>query len=320
MRAVIGTLAAAAILASTAWTAAVPPPPIADDSLRSSSVPPGPFPKVIVDPLGVRAPIAAPPKRIVSLALSSDEMLLELVSPDRLAGLTYLIDDASTTPSHALAPSSAARVTEEDPEALLSLAPDLVVSAGYTRAEPIVLLEAARVPVLGVGPLVSLDDVLQSIVTLGDAVGEPARASALVTTLRARIEAVGARERPARAPRVLVWEGGFTYGRATMPDDLVRRAGGADVASEAGLRGPVAITEEAAVALAPDVIVVPIEDATPRPRDRSLLGDAPVWRAVAAVREGRVYGVPRAWIGSVSHHAIRALEALGDILRDERQP
>jgi iron complex transport system substrate-binding protein len=320
MRAVVATLAAGAILASTAWTAAVPPPPVADDSLRASSVPSGSFPKVIVDPLGVRATIAASPKRIVSLALSSDEMLLELVPPDRLVGLTYLIDDVSTTPSHALAPSTAARVTEEDPEALLALGPDLVVSAGYTRAEPIVLLEAAHVPVMGAGPLASLDDVLRAIVALGDAAGEPARAIALVTALRARMEAVEARERPARAPRVLVWEGGFTYGRATMPDDLVRRAGGVDVASEAGLRGPVPITEEAAVALAPDVIVVPIEDATLRRRDPSLLGDAPVWRAVAAVRSERVYGVPRAWIGSVSHHAVRALEALDDVLRDERQP
>jgi iron complex transport system substrate-binding protein len=320
MRAVVGTLAAGAVLASTAWTAAVPPPPVADDSLHSSSVPPGPFPKVFVDPLGVRATIAASPKRIVSLALSSDEILLELVPPDRLVGLTYLIDDASTTPSHALAPATAARVTEEDPEALLALAPDLVVSAGYSRAEPIVLLESAHVPVLGVGSLASLDDVLGAIGTLGDAVGEPSRAGALVGALRARIEAAEGRERPAPAPRVLVWEGGYTYGRATMPDDLVTRAGGVDVASEAGLRGPVPITEEAAVAFAPDVIVVPIEEAVPRRRDRSLLGDAPVWRAVAAVREGRVYGVPRAWMGSVSHHAVRALEVLADILRDERQP
>jgi ABC-type Fe3+-hydroxamate transport system substrate-binding protein len=105
-----------------------------------------------------------------------------------------------------------------------------------------------------------------------------------------------------------------------MPDDLVRRAGGIDTAASAGLHGPVPITEEGAIALDPDVIVVPTEDTSQRWHDVSLVGEAAVWRAVPAVRNARVYGVPRAWIGSVSHHAVRALEAMADILRDERAP
>jgi iron complex transport system substrate-binding protein len=315
MRALVGTFAAGAVLASTAWTSAVPPPPVTDDALATSTVPPGSFPKAVVDPLGVRGVVAAPPKRIVSIALSSDELLLELVAPERLVGLTYLIDDPSTTPSAAVAPKAAARVTEEDPEALLALAPDLVVTAGYGRSEPIVLLESAHVPVVGIGELASLEDVLRAIRTLGDAVGESDRAAERIASLRARIDAVQSRPRPAVPPRVLVWEGGFTYARGTMPDDLVTRVGGVDVASAAGLRGAVPITEEAAVALAPDVVVVPIEGASPQLGDPSLVGDTPIWRAVQAVRDGRVHGIPRAWLGSVSQHAVRALEVLGDVLR-----
>jgi iron complex transport system substrate-binding protein len=237
-----------------------------------------------------------------------------------LVGLTYLIDDPTTTPSQALAPRSAARVTEENPEALLALAPELVVTAGYTRAEPIVLLDRAGVPVIGIGTLAGLDDVLRAIATLGEAVGEVERAEGVARSLRARMQAVQDRPVPLRRPRVLVWEGGFTYGAGTMPDDLVRRAGGIDAAAIAGLHGPVPITEEGAIALDPDVVVVPTEDVSPRWHDPSLVGDAPVWRAVRAVRDARVYGVPRAWIGSVSHHAVRALEVLSDILHDERAP
>jgi iron complex transport system substrate-binding protein len=270
-----------------------------------------------VSPLGQTEYVHAPPQRIVSVVLSDDEILLELVAPERLAGVTYLIDDPSTTPSRA--PASAARVTDEDPEGLLRLRPDLVVSAGYTRAEAIVLLQAAGVPVLGTGAHANLDDVLSAIGTLGDVVDEPERARALRDSLRARIDAVEGRSRRTPVPRVLVWEGGFTYGRGTMPDDLVRRAGAVDVASEAAMTGPVALTEEAAVSLAPDVILVPIEGPTPVWREPALLGDAPIWRAVDAVTRGDVYGIPRAWLGSVSHHAVRALEAVADIL-DARKP
>jgi iron complex transport system substrate-binding protein len=318
MRGVVGALAGAAILAFTAWTAAVPPPPVADDSLRPSTVPPGAFPKVVRDPLGARAVISGPPKRIVSLELASDELLLELVEPDRIAGLTHYIDDPGTSPSHALAPRSSARLTEEEPEALLALAPDLVLTTGYARAEPILLLETARVPVLCTGALASLDDVTRAITMIGNAVGEPARADALVASMRARMAAVKARAYTSPL-RVLVWEGGYTYARGTMPDDLVTRAGGINVASDAGLRGPVAVTEEAAVTLRPDVIVVPSAGSAPRMREVSLVGDGRVWRAVPAVRSRRVYGVPRAWMGSVSHHAVRALEALAAVLEDARR-
>jgi ABC-type Fe3+-hydroxamate transport system substrate-binding protein len=86
------------------------------------------------------------------------------------------------------------------------------------------------------------------------------------------------------------------------------------VASEAGLRGPSGLTEEAAVALDPEVILVPVQGNAPRPNQRELLGSAPIWNAVGAARRGDVFGVPRAWLGSVSHHAVRALEAVAEIL------
>jgi iron complex transport system substrate-binding protein len=319
MRALVAALVVGAMLASYAWSAALPPPPVAVGALGASSVGEGGYPKTMVDPLGERVVLRAPPRRIVSIALSGDEILLELVPPERLAGLTYLVDDPTNTPSSVLAPASAARVTEENPEALLALQPDLVVTAGYTRSEPIVLLEAAGVPVVGTGAHETLDEVVDAVTTLGDAVGEPERARALASSLRARIDAVAAGPRRERSPRVLVWEQGYTYGAGTLVDEVIRRAGGTDVASEAGLRGPVAISEEAAIALEPDVVLVPIGDRAPRAHVPQLVGDESVWRAVKAVQRGEVYGIPRSWIGSVSHHVVRALETVASIL-DGRSP
>jgi iron complex transport system substrate-binding protein len=319
MRALVAALVACATLASYAWSAALPPPPIAVGALGTSTVAGGAYPKTLIDPLGERVVLNAPPRRVVSIALSGDEILLELLPPERLVGLTYLVDDPATTPSSVLAPAAAARVTEENPEALLALQPDLVITAGYTRSEPIVLLEAAGVPVVGTGEHATLEDVLSAVTTLGDAVGEPDRASALVASLRARIAAVAERPRGSRRARVLLWDHGYTYGAGTLADDVIRRAGGSDVASEAGMRGPVDLSEEAAVALAPDVVLVPIEERAPRSHAPELLGVAPVWQAVKAVQRGDVYGVPRAWMGSVSHHVVRALEVIAGIL-DGRSP
>jgi ABC-type Fe3+-hydroxamate transport system substrate-binding protein len=98
---------------------------------------------------------------------------------------------------------------------------------------------------------------------------------------------------------------------------MVRLAGGDNVAS--GLRGAVALTEEAAVALAPEVVIVPVRGPDVERNSVRLVGDDPIWSAVEAVRRGEVHGVPRAWMGSVSHHAVLALEAIASLL-DERAP
>jgi iron complex transport system substrate-binding protein len=316
VRAVPFVVAAIAALAAPAWSTIVPPQAAAARAQTVSSVTKGDFPKTIVDPLGHARTLRAPPRRIASLVLSADEILLELVPVDRIAGLTYLIDDVATTPSAPLAPRGAARLTEQDPESLLAARPDLVVVAGYTRAETIALLGDVGVPVVGSGAHDSLERVLVAIATLGDAVGEEARAADLVASLRARIELVRERAKSRPPRRVLLWEGGYTYGAGSLQDDLIRIAGGVNAAAEAGLRGPCAVSEETALRLAPDAIVVPVESDAVRLRAPELVGGDPAWSRVEAAQRKRVYGVPRAWIGSVSHHAVRALEAIDTVLED----
>ena len=48
----------------------------------------------------------------------------------------------------------------------------------------------------------------------------------------------------------------------------------------------------------------------------ALGGDA-IWRRVPAVRAGRVYEIPGAWITSVSHHAARGLSRVARVLHPE---
>jgi iron complex transport system substrate-binding protein len=305
-------LALASVVAATVWSAALPP---ATSSLRArvaSSVPPGPFPKTALDILGRPVTLPAPPRRIVSITLGADEMLLDLVSPERIVGVTPFIDSPGMSPVSARAPRGAARVTAE-PEALLALAPDIVFASAYTRAEALSVLSGAGIPVIGSGSHATFDEILQAVTTIGDAVGEPDRARAMVTEARARIAGVTSRPR-GRRPRVLLWDGGYTYGKGTLEDEMVRLAGGINVAAGAGLTGPVELTEEGALGLEPDVVIVATDGDSLQLNVPDLLGKRPIWGAVAAVRRGDVFGVPRVWIGSVSHHAVRALEAVALVL------
>jgi iron complex transport system substrate-binding protein len=294
------------------------PAALSDDrALAATTIETGSFPKRLIDPMGGVSVLRAPPRRIVSVSLTSDEMLVDLVGTDRIAGVTYLVDDAPTTEIAGRIPTTIARTTEE-PEALLALEPDLLIAAGYTRVETVRQLESADVPVVRIGRHDSLDDVIDALTLIGRGVGEEGRAEAIVADMRARMNAVEAATKGLQSPRILIWESGYSYGRGTLQDDLLRRAGARNVAAEAGLVGPVSLTEEAMLSLAPDVIVTSIEDAEVKRREPALLGEDPIVKIVPAVVAARVYGVPRRWIGSVSQHAVRALEALAQIVEETR--
>ena len=51
------------------------------------------FPRILIDPAGRRQQLREKPRRIVSMVLSSDEILMDLVEPSRIRGMTFLATD-----------------------------------------------------------------------------------------------------------------------------------------------------------------------------------------------------------------------------------
>ena len=59
-----------------------------------------------------------------------------------------------------------------------------------------------------------------------------------------------------RRPRVLYWAAGYTAGRGTTIDDIIREAGGVNVAAELGLEGSPEISPERVVAADPEIVLL----------------------------------------------------------------
>ena len=76
----------------SAYPNAAPPPTIPFETIcgegRAAD-----FPRTVIDGLGREVLIETPPQRIASATLGSDEILLELIGPERLLGVTYFADD-----------------------------------------------------------------------------------------------------------------------------------------------------------------------------------------------------------------------------------
>jgi iron complex transport system substrate-binding protein len=148
-------------------------------------------------------------------------------------------------------------------EALAGLEPDLILTQDLCRvcALPSGHVEAAldylgcRSEVLSLDPH-SLEDVLDSILAVGERAGASPRAAQLVAGLRARLAAVAARVAGRRRPRVAVVEWvdpPFTAGH--WVPDLVSAAGGQPVAARPRARS-VETTWATLAAAEPEHVVV----------------------------------------------------------------
>lgn len=194
-----------------------------------------------------------PPTRVVSLAPSITEIVFALGAGERVVGVCGSCDRPAAVGrlprvGTYLAPSV---------EATLALRPDLVVAVPSPgNREAVRAMERAGLRVLVVRDR-TLDDLWAAVHDLSAVLGVPAAGEALVGDVRARLDAVHARVATLPPRRVLVLVGHsplVAVGGGSLQDELVRVAGGTNIAADAGEVWPT-LTLELVVSRAPEVIV-----------------------------------------------------------------
>jgi iron complex transport system substrate-binding protein len=256
---------------------------------------------------------AARPQRVVSQAVGTDELLLALADPGQVAALSHIAHDAQFSPVAAEA-KRYPTIRESDAESVLRFRPDLVLATTFTRPETLSLLRRAGVHLVVLDRFDTLEDVYASIQLLGRELGQEARAQALITQCRGRVEALAARLRGVRPVRVLSASMyPFTSGAGTTFQDLCDHAGALNVAAEAGLRGHAPTPSERLLLWNAEVLVVSDD-----PGLRARLGEIPHYRALPAFKAGRLVPVPGPLMSSISHHRIAAYEVLARALHPDR--
>jgi iron complex transport system substrate-binding protein len=249
-----------------------------------------------------------PPRRVVALAPSAAEILFALGAAPRVVGVPDFVDDL---------PEAAGKKRlggfAPDLERVVSLAPDLVVvSRDGTDRAAFEKLEALGLRVV-VTNGTTLDGVLLDVERVGRALGEDARARALVDGLTRRIaaaEAVG-RARPRARALVLIWpDPPVAAGAGTFVGDVVRRAGFENVVPPSAGDWP-RVSFEALAAWNPDLVIRP-ETAENAEAFHRAFSDAR-WRLVPAVAEGHVVTLPGGLLERPGPRLVEALERLAAV-------
>lgn len=200
---------------------------------------------------------SAAPARIVSIGGSITEIVHALGMADRLVA----VDSTSQYPPAMRDVPSVGYMRRLSAEPIIALAPDLVLAEG-DAGPPAVLdqLRSAGIPLVVLPDRPTPEGLLAKIHDVGRALGRDAEAAALAARIEARI--AGLREAVARAesrPRILfllsVGSGApLAAGAGTAADGIIRLAGGTNAVD--GLEGYKPLSPEAAVAAAPEVVLV----------------------------------------------------------------
>jgi iron complex transport system substrate-binding protein len=258
--------------------------------------------------------------RVVSLLPSATEIVYGIGAGDQLVGVTHECDfppearalpaltssllpaelDAAGIDRHVRASVHAgSSLYGLDNVKLAALEPDLIITqelcAVCAVSYEIVDRAAKRLRgdprVVSLEPS-SLEDVFATIGFVGELVGAPAGADALLASLRARVAALRARavDAPARV-LVLEWTDPPMSGGHWTPG-LVELAGGLPVLSDPGTNSRV-LTWEAIAAADPDVAIVAPCGYDLRAAQTALAALPPAaaaaFRTLRAVRSGRAY-------------------------------
>ena len=239
---------------------------------------------------------AAAPQRVVSINLCADQFVVALADPTQIAALSPLAADPAL--SAVAGQARAFPRVRPNAEAALAFRPDLVVAGAWGGREAEAILARRGIAVLRLPLAEDFAAIRAQLLLVGAALGQQARAARLADEMDRRLAAIT----PAGGEAGLVWQAaGFTPGRGTLADAVLRAAGRANAAPFAGYG---AVRLEALLKHPPALLVLP---ARAQGGGTSL---AEALLAHPALASLPVRPIEPAWLACGSFETVRAVEAL----------
>lgn len=246
----------------------------------------------IVDDYGRSVVIPTHPQRIVSASPSITEIIYALGQSHRLVGRT----EFCVYPPAADTLTSIGGISNLNTEAILALRPDMVISASMIPQRSVDQLEKMGVPVVCIIEKNHFEDLYNNITRIGQLMQCETAADSLNTQLRQQVHSQLNQAdspntpplhlQPTNPPTVYYVvgfgaTGNFTAGGNTFIDDIIRLAGGQNLAHD--INGW-SYSLESLMQNDPDYIVV-------RREDSAAFCNTQPYKQLSAVKQGHVIGI-----------------------------
>lgn len=196
---------------------------------------------------------AEPPRRIVSFNVCADQLVVALADPSQIAGLSpYAADPMMSTVAEQ---AGDFRRLGWQAESTIPLNPDLVLVGSWDRSLTQRLLRALGFRFVEVDVIADLAAARTQVREVAALLGHPQRGEALIAEIDAAQRRLAEARRGTSSTVLLVGNGGYTVGPASLAAALMNEAGlKAPPRSPAGYGGFVPL--EKLIELRPDYLVV----------------------------------------------------------------
>ncbi|HHV35634.1 MAG TPA: cobalamin-binding protein [Syntrophomonadaceae bacterium] len=238
---------------------------------------------VVTDDSGTELKLDKYPERIISLTPSNTELLFALGLGERVVGVTTYCDYPQEVNQKVRIGDLKGNVEE-----IVALKPDLVIAKAVLNEDVVDKLRKLDVPVLCVDPE-SIEGIYRSIELISKVTGTDSAGDKLISDIKEQIAAV--QQKVADIPqeerlKVFIEVGCdplYTAGGDTYVDELVRLAGGINIAND--IKGYQMYSLETVVKNNPDVILAADSYYVDVKQE---INKRPGWDTIKAVQQGHI--------------------------------
>lgn len=260
----------------------------------------------IADDLGRKLRIPEKVERVVSLAPNLTENIFAVGAGDRLVGVTTYCN----YPEAAQKIAKVGDTINPNIESILALKPQIVFVSTASQIETFTkTLESQGVTVFVTNPT-TLDGVLANLRQLGDIFGTTNGTATLLNELQERMIGIDEDVRDRKKLRTFVQISKsplYTIGADAFLTEIVERAGGESVTKTIVPKAFAAISNETALALNPDVIILSDSPDNREPNE--------VFKNSKAVKNNKIIRIDADILSRPSPRLVDALEQIADALK-----
>jgi len=271
----------------------------------------------LVYTIGLQASAAEAPKRIISLSPNITQIIYALGAWENVAGVTIYSDfppEVKETPK-------VGGWVNPNMEAIVALKPDLVL---LMKDQDTIF--GQKLDNLGLDKYVidsndSVNDILESISSLGEVLHKQSQAKNLVNKLRRELDRITVTTQEAQKKSVLIVVGRnpgtlediYVIGRNNYINELINIAGGENIIENKRLS--IKLTKEAILTLNPDVIIEINHDKSER--ETQILNTWSELKLSKAVKDNQVYILPSTVLLHPSQRILEGARVLTQTLHPE---
>lgn len=260
----------------------------------------------------------------MSLNLDADEVLLDLVAPERIVAITELADRPEMSYTIDKARAVKRRVTAYTIEEILSLQPDLVIVSEWMDEGQRQTLTDMGITVYSYHTPRTLADIPATVRGIAAACDESARGETLIADYTARRDAVLAAAAAipvTERPRLLLWAYRAPYGAGDMLfGDMARQMVLPNILDPYTQAQLASVPEETLITAAPELILVTrwhlVDESVAALTQR--FTDNPAWSTVPAVREQRFAAVAGRALFCPNHYAAEGMREIFQAVYPDR--